>query len=188
MTDGLKHDLQVLPAEMTETVEEPERPLWEALRASAALAEGLLRARLGAETGLSVARLEALHELYGLPDGLTMGQLARALGATPANVTALVDGLERDGWVAREAVSGDRRQTRVRLTEGARASFAALRPGVEAALAELFAGLSPTEARLLHGLLAKLQGQLQAEHARQAGTVRERAAPATPKPFGWGWV
>ena len=189
MTDAMKAglDAQAIPANAPE--QPLERRAWEALRGCAGLAEGVLRERLGAGTGLSVARLEALHALYDQPEGLTMGQLARALRVTNANATALVDALARGGWVAREAVPGDRRKTRAGLTEGGRKSFAALRPGFAAAVADLFAELSPSETRLLHGLLSKLNGRLRAEQARLAQAERPaQATPVPPKPLGWGWV
>lgn len=166
-----------------------ERAAWESLRACAALAEGLLSARVGTDTGLSVARLEALNELFGQPEGLSMGQLARALRMSNANATALVDGLERAGWVAREAVPGDRRQTQVRLTGGGQKGFAALLPGFQGAVKDLFSGLSDSELRLLHALLFKLRTQLGAEQTRIDHSLRvPQAPPASPKPFGWGWV
>jgi DNA-binding MarR family transcriptional regulator len=186
MTDTLNNPLAGMPPAALDAPAHLERQAWEALRGSAALAEALLRGRMGAETGLSVARLEALNELAGQAEGLTMGQLARALRVSNGNATALVDGLVRDGWVLREAVPGDRRQTRVRLSETGRSGFAALQPGFRAALSDLFAGLSLSEARLLQGLLDKLRGQLLAELARQAVEGRAPAAPASPKPFGWG--
>src|SRR5262245_46133196 len=49
--------------------------------------------------------------------GCKMSELSAQLSVTPRNVTKLVDGLEEEGLVKREAHPKDRRATVVRLTD-----------------------------------------------------------------------
>lgn len=73
-------------------------------------------ARHDAASGLSAARLSALSVIvYGGP--MTIGELARAERVSMPTVSRLIQGMERDGLVAREADTGDRRVVRLRATE-----------------------------------------------------------------------
>ena len=66
-------------------------------------------------SGLSAARLSALSVLvFGGPT--TIGELARVEQVSPPTMTRLVQALERDGLVAREALEGDARAVRLRAT------------------------------------------------------------------------
>ena len=68
-----------------------------------------------AERGLTLARAALLWQLQR--DGpSTQHALSRALRVTPRNVTGLVDALEADQLVSREAHPTDRRATLVTLT------------------------------------------------------------------------
>jgi DNA-binding MarR family transcriptional regulator len=66
-------------------------------------------------------------------DGLRMGELGRRARLAKQTMTTMVRLLERDGLVAREPDPGDRRATRVRLTERARE----FRPVAEDVLGDL---------------------------------------------------
>jgi DNA-binding MarR family transcriptional regulator len=170
-----------------------ERQTWEALQGCVQLAQGALRARLRPETGLSPPRFAALALLFETPEGLGMSRLSRELRVTNANGTALVNRLEKEGWVARHSTSKDRRRVVVRLTESARRAFAAMHGPYESMLAELFAGLSLLELRLLAGLLDRLGQHLQQDQASRSratpGLPGRRFRSATPSSGpGWGWV
>ncbi len=71
-------------------------------------------------------------------DELRMGELARRARLAKQTMTTMVRLLERDGLVLREADPGDRRATRVRLTERARE----FRPVAEGVLSDLDAALT----------------------------------------------
>jgi DNA-binding MarR family transcriptional regulator len=91
-----------------------------------------------------------------------MADLAEALAVTPRNVTALVDGLEREGLVRRVAHSTDRRITLVELTcnsEGIAAQFAAY----QASIASLFEGIGESDRGPLLRLLEALRDRMRAE-------------------------
>ena len=65
--------------------------------------------------GVTGARLSALSVLvFGGP--LTIGQLARREGVAAPTITRIVDALVRDGLAERQAVEGDRRQSRIVAT------------------------------------------------------------------------
>jgi DNA-binding MarR family transcriptional regulator len=68
-----------------------------------------------ARDGLTVARTHLLWELHRRGPS-TQRVLADALGASPRNITGLVDGLVATGFVTREPHQGDRRATLVSPT------------------------------------------------------------------------
>jgi DNA-binding MarR family transcriptional regulator len=93
------------------------------VRAQAAVT-GQLSAQLSADHGLSINSYEALLHLARAPDSrLRRVDLANGLLLTAGGVTRLLDGLERDGFVAREECAGDRRVTYAVLTEAGRAKL-----------------------------------------------------------------
>lgn len=75
-----------------------------------AMDQGLL------ERGLTRARAGIIWLLHQRGP-LTQRELSEALGVTPRNVTGLVDALQTDGFVSREAHPTDRRATLVTLTQ-----------------------------------------------------------------------
>jgi DNA-binding MarR family transcriptional regulator len=85
---------------------------------------GQLNAQLSADHGLSINAYEALLHLARAPDSrLRRIDLADGLLLTASGVTRLLDGLERDGFVAREECSSDRRVSYAVLTEVGRAKL-----------------------------------------------------------------
>src|SRR6185503_20209605 len=68
------------------------------------------------ELGLSMAKLNVLSRMSEAGEPLTLGEIAQRLKCVRSNVTQLVDRLEADGLVRREADPGDRRSTRAVLT------------------------------------------------------------------------
>jgi len=164
-----------------------ERQTWDALQRCLRTCEAALEARIRGESGLSLPRHLALTALAEAPEGLTMSELARALGVTNANVTALVDALERDGWAAREGAAGDRRKVVVRLSASARRTARTLNQTFALSLGELLSELPVPELRLLVNLLEKLRRN--AEQAAERGQDRSRqlAGHGAGGP-GMGWV
>ena len=97
--------------------------------ASADLTLSLLGAAHAVETriesslsplGLSLAKLNVLGILVGSNSPLTLGELAQKLACVRSNVTQLVDRLESDGLVKREADPADRRSIRAVITDAGR--------------------------------------------------------------------
>lgn len=96
----------------------------EAVRRMGALSV-LMSQAVAARVGLTMSDLECL-DLVGLRDSVTAGDLARASGLSTGATTALIDRLERAGYVRREADPDDRRRVLIRLEREATAPIAAL--------------------------------------------------------------
>jgi len=88
--------------------------------------------------------------------GLTPAELADNARVTRATMTGLIDTLERDGFVRREADTHDRRMMRVCLTPKAREFLSQLLPSHFQRMAEVMSGLSEAERRTLVELLNKI--------------------------------
>src|SRR6266516_1034871 len=90
------------------------------VRASAAVT-GELSAQLNADHGLTINAYEALLHLAWAPERrMRRVDLADSLLLTASGVTRLLDGLEREGLVGREACETDRRVTYAVLTKAGR--------------------------------------------------------------------
>jgi DNA-binding MarR family transcriptional regulator len=105
--------------------------------------------------GMSFAQLRLLQALHcGGP--AIMRDLGTQLGATPRNMTAIVDALEDARLVVRRPHPTDRRATLIELSpEGAREAQEGLGPQLSA-MSEIFAGLSPDEREQFSATMLKL--------------------------------
>jgi len=124
---------------------------------SAASGEHLARYGLG----------EGRHLVLGLllehsPTPLSHSELAELSGVTKGNITGLVDGLERDGYVKREDSGDDRRVTPIALTRVGRRLIEKVLPDRFARIAQLMGDLSASERKSLVSLLTKVQTGLPA--------------------------
>lgn len=88
--------------------------------------------------------------------GLTPAELADNARVTRATMTGLIDTLERDGLVRREADTHDRRMMRVCLTPKGREFLSQLMPSQFKRMADVMSGLSEGERRTLVELLNKI--------------------------------
>src|SRR5689334_16423975 len=84
--------------------------------------------------GLSVAQFEVLAQV-GAHEGLTQGEVARALLVTKGNVCQLLDRMERDGLIRRNQAG---RTNQLVLTEEGRRLYAEVVPAQEALITRLF--------------------------------------------------
>lgn len=99
-------------------------------------------------SGLSAARLSALSVLvFGGPT--TVGALARAEQVSAPTMSRLVSGLERDGFVAREAAEDDARSVRVRPTPKGRRVLVQGRERRVTELSQLLDGVPADDLRIL---------------------------------------
>jgi MarR family 2-MHQ and catechol resistance regulon transcriptional repressor len=101
-------------------------------------------------------------------EGLPLSEIGRRLVVTKANVTGLVDRLERDGLVERVAQPDDRRVTIGRLTDDGARLLEDILPSHQELLAELTAGLTDDEKEQLIVLLTKLRRGLRLRREREA--------------------
>lgn len=87
--------------------------------------------------------------------------LAERAGVTRATVTGLLDGLEREGLVAREPTAEDRRMLMIRLTSKGREYLDAILPDYFGRVRELLKPLPEREKRQLAVLLSRLGAGLE---------------------------
>jgi len=98
------------------------------LRVHAALVRELDR-ELEMEHGLPLSHYEVLLYLHNAPGHrMRMSELASSVLLSQSGITRLVDRLERDGLVVREACPEDRRGLNARITEAGRRRLAEARP------------------------------------------------------------
>lgn len=110
---------------------------------------------------------EGRHLVLGLllqhhPEPLCHSELAERSGVTRGNITGLVDGLERDGYVKREESEDDRRVTLIALTAAGRRLIEKVLPDRFGRIAGLMGGLSASDRKTLVSLLTKVRAGLPA--------------------------
>ena len=146
---------QVLSAQLAV---EPNLEAWISfLRAHASLTRQL-SARLEAGHGLTLNDYDVMVQLAYAPDHrLRRVDLARSVLLSPSGITRLLDGLEREGWVAKRRCDADARVTYAELTETGLAKFKAARKthlaDIEAAFSSLY---TSEELAAMSSLLGRL--------------------------------
>lgn len=108
-----------------------------------------------AACALTLTQLGVLEAVLHLGP-LSHRELGRKLLTSPANLTDVVDKLERRGLVRRERATDDRRLVRVALTDPGRALIQAVFPAHAADIAAAMSALDPAELAQLDHLLRKL--------------------------------
>ena len=114
--------------------------------------------------GLHLTDFRALSALSRLSTAgpVTVGQLADQLGASPATTTAIVNRLERSGYVERERTRRDRRLVHVRVTTpGSRRVMEAMAPLMAAVSDHLWA-LPRDDQRTVLDFLGVVRERMQA--------------------------
>lgn len=106
---------------------------------------------------LSQGRFTVLMLLNHACSDCTPAGLADEAGVTRATMTGLIDTLEKDGLVAREADPADRRTIRVRLTPEGQAFVESILPDWFEQVKSIMNPLSEAERLQLVGLLQKIQ-------------------------------
>jgi len=105
---------------------------------------------------LSEGKFVLLFLLHEQADGLSPHQLADGAGVTRATISGLVDGLERDGYVLRQAGTEDRRKITVTLTTKGKSMAAKLFKEHTDWIASLFGNLNASDKAQLSELLARV--------------------------------
>ena len=101
-------------------------------------------------------------------DGCPMHRLGDLLLVSRANVTGLVDSLERKGFVQRKVNPRDRRSKLIRITPAGAERLAGLLPDHFRTLKQVVEALPPDELEQLWRLLASLQSSFEQALAREA--------------------
>ena len=123
------------------------------------------------DAGLTASRFGALEALWHLGP-LNPRDLGRKILKSSGNVSVVVDGLERDGLVARERDPADRRNVIVSLTDAGRSRIEAVYPAHVARLVASFAHLHTDDV----DRLAALAKTLGTRHALESPTPQEEPA------------
>lgn len=130
--------------------------LWLRLLGTTRRVEAQLRERLRLEFDTTLPRFDVLAALSRHPEGLKMNELSQQLKVSNGNVTGIVSRLVEDAWVERIAIEGDRRATRIMLTDTGRKQFDRMALAHEGWVDELFSNLSADAAHHMNELLAHL--------------------------------
>ncbi len=96
---------------------------------------------------------------HGVPGALTPSELADQLDVTRGNMTGLIDGLEREGWIRREDLPGDRRGLLIHLTDEGKSRLEKMLPIHFKRMGKMLSNLTSEEAEgLLTGMARLLSG------------------------------
>jgi DNA-binding MarR family transcriptional regulator len=145
----------------------PELP--RAARALALAARSLERAAAASDLTLAQFRILALVAAGDERSSL----LADRLAVAKPTITAVVDGLVERGFVAREAVAGDRRSIRVALTPAGEVALRGAEDEMGAALGRIFEHAGDADALLAalldldDALAARMHARLQGERGHE---------------------
>jgi DNA-binding MarR family transcriptional regulator len=126
-----------------------------ALRTTAQRVENALGAWF-VEAGLTPQKFGVLVVLHAEGEPISLSDLRRYLGTTQANVTGLVAGLERDGFIDRKASTEDRRVSYISLSRSGKNIVAKMLPTYFSRNKAAMRGLTQAEKKLLVELLAKV--------------------------------
>lgn len=159
---------------------------WEAARPDLDFAPVAVVSRLGRVRSHIDREVEALFARHGIsgpgfavlvtltrlqePGGVPQRRLMEELGLTSGTVSVRIDRLVADGLVARGADAGDRRNSRITLTDAGRELFERIVPAHLDNERRLLAALGESERELLAGLLRTLLVEFE-------GSVPPPAAP-----------
>lgn len=127
-----------------------------------------LRSRFRSYFSRTLPQFDVLSELERADRPLAMSELSRELMVSNANVTGVIDRLEKSGLVERNRAKHDRRVLYIQLSKEGRRQFNKMAKHHERWVGELFGGLNEKEMSRLQSLLLK---------ARQSAS----AAAADPK-------
>jgi len=110
-------------------------------------------------TGVSPAQFQVLAHLMARGP-LAQSELCELLSITPPSAVKLIDRMERDGWVAREADAVDRRVKRVVPTERTTAVWDELSIHSRQLLEQAYAGIDPQEIARAMEILGRVRRNL----------------------------
>lgn len=131
------------------------------------------------DIGLTRSQWLALTRIYRQP-GCTQSELAETMEMEKGSAGRLIDRLEENGFVVREADPADRRVKRIHLTPEAEAIERTMRRIARQTIHEALSDLNETDrdrtVELLITVKARLQEMLQ--NKNQAATAADRQAAA----------
>jgi DNA-binding MarR family transcriptional regulator len=142
----------------------------------------LLSNAMAALFGLTTTELECLDVLF-MREEASAGDLARATGLTSGAMTALLDRLERAGYVARRGDPSDRRRVLLRIRPEAIAPIEAMYAPLAERSFALWASFSDAELAIVERFLARsLELGVSCTQDLQAGTGKPPARRRGTRP------
>lgn len=145
--------------------------LWQKLQKSASVIEDELRRRLRRDCDSTLPRFDVMAELAAAPDGLKMSEISDRLRVSAGNVTGIVDKLAEEGLARRVAVPGDRRASRVELTEKGQGAFAVLARIYESWINEMLGNLNLDD---VEGMILRLDRLVDALDTDEFGALSRK--------------
>lgn len=110
--------------------------------------------------------------IVGQRDGVTVKEIAVALGITSSAVTQLLDGLEKHGFVRRQASATDRRALAISPTPKFRRLFKKMKDQHLAFAVHLLASLTDSEFRAYVRLMRKIVENIEVSAAHATSSAR----------------
>ena len=108
----------------------------------------------------TLPRFDVMAALSRHGDGLKMSEISGLLRVSNGNITGIVDRLADDGLLVRVSVPGDRRASRVMLTQKGMDEFRRQAAAHEVWISDLLGQFSSEEAQSLAAMLAtKVEGE-----------------------------
>ena len=101
-----------------------------------------------------------LHYHSGTEGGLSQAQLSDMMLVNRANVTTLIDRMEKASLVMRTSISGDRRTNIIKLTPKGKKLFTKVEPLYAAQIKQVMANFSQSEQKKLITALEKVRANI----------------------------
>lgn len=117
--------------------------------------ENQLREFLRVTHDTTLPRFDVMAALYQAGGPMRMSDLSKRLLVSNGNASTIVNRLEKDALVTREAEAGDRRVVKVALTDAGRAQFETQATGHEAMVDDLLGALDHDDLDMIRDLLRK---------------------------------
>lgn len=130
--------------------------LWLRILRTSRTVEAQLRENLRTEFDTTLPRFDVMAALSRHEQGLKMSEISGTLRVSNGNVTGIVDRLVEDGLMVRIAVPGDRRASRVRLTQKGREDFDRQAAAHEAWISDMLGDFTAAEAAALTARLDQM--------------------------------
>jgi DNA-binding MarR family transcriptional regulator len=101
-----------------------------------------------------------LHHQGGAKGGLSQARLSEMMLVNRANITSLIDRMEKSGLVVRTAAPTDRRYNIVKLTAHSKKLLAKVEPLYAEEVKRIMAAFNQTEQKALITMLEKIRGNI----------------------------
>lgn len=145
----------------------------------------MLDSQLGEDVAISGPRWRLLMRLFmeermGNAAGITPTELSQSQRVSKNTISALLRGLESQGFIQRSLDPADLRAFRIRLTDSGREYLRCMAPGRIQSVNQLLSGLDEQEQEQLIALLEKLRRSLAAQYqsAREASQTADDGSQA----------